>query len=121
MKQIFYNGEIVTMEQEGQQFSAMMIEDDHIVALGSNEELLAMKTEDTIVTDLSGKAILPGFVDAHGHFQMNVMARHLFIDASCAPAGKITSIADLQALLREEIAANPEKNPVIAFNFDDTC
>ena len=36
MKQIFYNGEIVTMEQEGQQFSAMMIEDDHIVALGSN-------------------------------------------------------------------------------------
>ena len=49
MKQIFYNGEIVTMEQEGQQFSAMMIEDDHIVALGSNEELLAMKTEDTIM------------------------------------------------------------------------
>ena len=120
MKQIFYNGEIVTMEQEGQQFSAMMIEDDHIVALGSNEELLAMKTEDAIVTDLSGKTILPGFVDAHGHFQMNVMARHLFIDASCAPAGKITSIADLQALLREEIAAHPEKNPVIAFNFDDT-
>ena len=120
MKQIFYNGEIVTMEAAGQVYSAMLVEDEHIVVLGNDAELMAMKTEDILCADLGGKTILPGFVDGHGHFQMNVMARHLFIDASCAPAGNITSIADLQALLREAIEANPEKNPIIAFNFDDT-
>lgn len=120
MKQIFYNGTIITMEQEGQQYSAMLVEDDRVALLGSDAEILAQRAEDTICTDLAGQTVLPGFVDAHGHFQMNVMARHIFIDASCAPAGKITCIADLQQLLREEIAAHPEKNPVIAFNFDDT-
>ena len=120
MKQIFYNGQIVTMEQEGQVFSAMLVEDDKVALLGSDDEILAQKTEDTVSVDLAGQTVLPGFVDGHGHFQMNVMARHIFIDASCAPTGKITSIADLQELLRAEIAAHPEKNPVIAFNFDDT-
>ena len=120
MKQIFYNGQIVTMEQEGQAFSAMLIEDDKIAALGSDDEILAQKTDDALCTDLDGKTILPGFVDAHGHFQMNVMARHIFIDASCVPAGKVASIADLQQLLRDAIAQHPDKNPVIAFNFDDT-
>ena len=120
MKQIFYNGEIITMEQEGQSYSAMLLEDNRIAALGSDAEILAQKEDDTACVDLAGKTVLPGFVDGHGHFQMNVMARHLFVDASCAPAGKITSIADLQQVLRDAIAQNPEKNPVIAFNFDDT-
>ena len=120
MKQIFYNGEIVTMEQEGQMFSAMLVEDNRIAALGSDAEILAEREDDTVCVDLSGKTVLPGFVDGHGHFQMNVMARHLFVDASCAPAGKITSIADLQQVLRDAIAQNPDKNPIIAFNFDDT-
>ncbi len=120
MKQIFYNGQIITMEQEGQVFSAMLVEDDKVALLGSDDEILAQKTEDTVCVDLAGQTVLPGFVDGHGHFQMNVMARHIFIDASCAPTGKVTSIADLQELLRAEIAAHPEKNPVIAFNFDDT-
>lgn len=120
MKQIFYNGQIVTMEQEGQTVSAMLVDGDKIAALGSDAEIFAQKTDDSICTDLGGKTVLPGFVDAHGHFQMNVMARHLFIDASCAPAGKVKSIGDLQQLLRDAIAENPDKNPVIAFNFDDT-
>ena len=62
MKQIFYNGQIVTMEQEGQAFSAMLIEDDKIAALGSDDEILAQKTDDALCTNLDGKTVLPGFV-----------------------------------------------------------
>lgn len=120
MKQIFYNGTILTMEQANEQVSAMLIEDDHIVFLGSDADVLAQKEADTVCTNLQGKTVLPGFVDAHGHFQLNVMARHLFVDASCAPAGKITCIADLQQALRDAIVQHPERDLVIAFNFDDT-
>ncbi|MBO5115679.1 MAG: hypothetical protein J6C02_06055, partial [Peptococcaceae bacterium] len=67
MKQIFYNGQIVTMEQEGQTVSAMLVDGDKIAALGSDAEIFAQKSDDSICTDLGGKTVLPGFVDAHGH------------------------------------------------------
>ncbi len=120
MKQIFYNGQIVTMEHEGEMVSAMMVQDDRITLLGTDADVLAYKTEDTVCVDLQGETVLPGFVDAHGHFQMNVMARHIFVDASCAPQGSIESIADLQQVLREACAQYPERESIIAFNFDDT-
>ena len=120
MKQIFYNGQIIPMEREGEMVSAMMVQDDRIILLGTDADVLAHKTDATVCINLQGKAVLPGFVDAHGHFQMNLMARHIFLDASCEPQGKIGSIADLQQMLREACDRHPEKDILIAFNFDDT-
>ena len=120
MERILHNGQIITMEQEQEVFSAMLVRDDRVVLLGNDEEVLAHKKVDTVCTDLEGKTVLPGFIDAHGHFQMNVLSRYVFVDAACAPAGKVASIADLLQLLREACDNNPEKDTIIAFNFDDT-
>ena len=35
--------------------------------MGSDEEILATKTANTIVVDLDGRTLMPGFVDAHTH------------------------------------------------------
>lgn len=120
MDQIFYNGNIITMEQEGAVASAMLIEDNCIALLGSDSAVLARKKADTVCINLEGKTVLPGFIDAHGHFQLNVMARHIFIDASCVPTGQVACIADLQQILRDAIAQQPDRALIIAFNFDDT-
>lgn len=64
---LFTNGKIYL---ERDQFAeAMLIEDNIIVKVGSDEELIKeFKPDETI--DLNGKTILPGFIDSHLHFLM---------------------------------------------------
>ena len=120
MDSIYYNGNIITMEKQGEQHSAMLVCGDRIVLLGTDEEVMRRKTASTNCVDLQGKTVLPGFIDAHGHFLINVLASHIFVDVTCAPAGKIACMDDLIQTLKEADAANPGKQTIIAFGFDDT-
>ena len=54
---------------ENQAFAeAMAVDGETIMALGSNEEMLKLKGDDTKVLKLDGKFISPGFIDSHLHF-----------------------------------------------------
>ncbi len=71
--------------------------------------------------DLGGKALLPGFYDAHGHvFVGGIQA--LTANMLASPDGNVTDIASLQGVLRDWIAANTatvEKTKIImGFGFD---
>ena len=46
---------------------AIALRDDEIVAVGGSEQLLALAGPSTQVVDLQGRALLPGFIDAHNH------------------------------------------------------
>lgn len=67
MDLIFYNGKLATMDNEKTICQALAIEGDRIVAVGSDEEILAMKGEDTELVDLEGRLMVPGFNDSHMH------------------------------------------------------
>ena len=64
---IFFNGTILSIDDENSVYEAMMIRGDKIVALGSSENMLSNKTESTVVVDLDGKTIMPGIIEGHGH------------------------------------------------------
>ena len=66
MRHIVYNGHLY--QHCGQFVSALLIEDGIIVSAGSDQDILALQTPDTILTDLQGKTGLPGFNDSHLHF-----------------------------------------------------
>ncbi|MBQ2218487.1 MAG: amidohydrolase family protein, partial [Firmicutes bacterium] len=67
MDTIFYNGKIYTMEKGWDMQSAVAVQDGIIQRVGSDEEVLALKTEGTKCVDLQGKTMLPGFTDSHMH------------------------------------------------------
>jgi len=46
---------------------ALAIEGDRILAVGRGEEILPHAGEDALRIDLKGRAVLPGFIDAHVH------------------------------------------------------
>jgi len=47
---------------------AMAISGDTVIAVGSNREIMKYRGETTVITDLKGKFVAPGFIDSHVHF-----------------------------------------------------
>lgn len=64
---IFYNGHILTMDEELPVVQAVAIQDEFILAVGTNEEILPLAAADTQVIDLNGLTMTPGFIDSHTH------------------------------------------------------
>jgi ligand-binding sensor domain-containing protein len=64
---IFHNGMVLTMEADQPQVEAIAIQGERILALGSDEGILALRGPATQVIDLAGQTLLPGFIDGHTH------------------------------------------------------
>lgn len=64
---VLKNGSVYTVDRDRSWAQAVAIADDKIVFVGSNTEIEPFIESDTVVIDLAGKMVLPGFIDAHGH------------------------------------------------------
>ena len=66
---IYTNGAIYTVNKDQPWAKAVAIKDGRIIAVvGDNSSWNAYKGNDTEVINLDGKMVLPGFIDAHGHW-----------------------------------------------------
>lgn len=70
MQTAYYNGNIITMKDEGI-MNIMIVEDDHIIYVGNDMNQI---NDSMNKIDLEGKTILPGFIDGHSHFMAQAMA-----------------------------------------------
>jgi hypothetical protein len=118
---IFVGGPVLTMNDAQPRAEAVAVKDGKIIAVGTVDEIMALKGEATEVTELDGRALLPGFFDAHGHvFVGGIQA--LTANMLAPPDGDVTDIASLQKVLRDWIAANEETvkktGLVMGFGFD---
>jgi len=66
---IFHGGPIFTMDREGRVVRALATRDDTIAIVGDERSVLRMLGPDTLVVDLRGKALVPGFIDVAGRFE----------------------------------------------------
>lgn len=64
---IFHNAKVYTAEPGQPLQQAVAVEGEKIVAVGSNEAVLALKADGTRVIDLGGKVLMPGMLDSHSH------------------------------------------------------
>jgi predicted amidohydrolase YtcJ len=65
---VVHDAVVLTMDPEMPRASAFAVEGDRFVAVGSDEDVLALVGSDTTVIDLDGKAVTPGFIDSHSHW-----------------------------------------------------
>jgi predicted amidohydrolase YtcJ len=65
---VLSNGQILTVDANFSIVQAIAIQDDRVLAVGSDEEIMALVGPDTEVTDLAGQTIVPGLIDNHMHF-----------------------------------------------------
>ncbi len=66
---ILYNANIATLDPVQPRASAIAIRGDQILAVGSDEDILALAGRDDESVDMGGQTIWPGLVDAHLHLQ----------------------------------------------------
>src|SRR5450631_3968134 len=92
--EILYNARIYAVP-EGAGFGK-------IVAAGGNKEIRALSGPYTRRTDLAGKTVLPGFVDAHTHVAFFGIDHLRSVDCSLA------SIADIQKAIGERASRTPK-------------
>jgi len=119
---IWTGGPILTMNDRAMRAEAIAEAGGRIIAVGSRAEVMMRRGPQTQMIDLQGRALLPGFVDAHGHVMMGGL-QALSANLLAPPDGEVTDIGGLQRTLREWITANQavvnEVKLIIGFGYDD--
>lgn len=65
---IYYGDNIITMEGDAEQYvEAVAVKEDRILFAGTKVEAMKLKSASTILTDLRGKTLMPGFIEQHLH------------------------------------------------------
>lgn len=118
---VFLGDHIATMDPDTEGAEGVAVRGDTIVAVGPRAEIARRIGPATRVVELGERALLPGFIDAHGHLGM-VMLLVDDLNVSSPPVGSMKSIEDIVAALRARIA---ERRPVpgefvVGYGYDDS-
>ena len=66
---ILTNGKIITVDDRFSIAEAVAVRGDRIAAVGTNSEITKLAGPATRRVDLRGRAVVPGLIDNHAHFQ----------------------------------------------------
>ena len=102
---LLLNGKIITVDPADAIAQAVAIKDRRIQAVGTDAEIAPLAGERTQVIDLGGRAVTPGLIDAHNHFQIMGLMDGYYVPFL---PPEVRTIADLQASLAEAVAQTPE-------------
>jgi len=64
---IIFNARIWTGDSTFPEVTALAIRGDRIIAIGADADVRALAVEGTLIADLRGRRVIPGFHDAHWH------------------------------------------------------
>lgn len=120
---IWTGGPILTMNDAAMKAEAVAVKDGKILAVGSKADVLATKGDKTEVIDLGGRALLPGFVDAHGHVMMGGL-QAMAANMLAPPDGEVKDIPGLLQTLKDWVEANKEvvskAKLILGFGYDQS-
>jgi predicted amidohydrolase YtcJ len=121
---LFIGQHIVTMEpdsRDSEQPTAVAVKGEQIVWTGSMADSAAWTGPGTVVHELGEQALLPGFIDAHGHLTF-LAATISWANLASPPVGRVTDLESLNSQLSAYIDANgiPAGAWVLANGYDDS-
>ena len=118
---IYTGGDIVTVNDAQPSAEALAVKDGKIVAVGTRAEVeKAHKGASTTVVDLGGKALLPGFLDAHSHYISSLTVANQ-VNVYAPPAGPGKDADSIVAELVKFRDANkiPKGEVIQAYGYDE--
>lgn len=134
---ILHDAKVRTMDDAIGIAEAVAVSGDRILAVGSNEEILALRDAHSRVIDLDGRTLIPGLVDTHLHLDevgenlqkiptndlrsLDVLLERIAAEAERLPAGEWivgasdwheSQLAENRFPSREELDAVAPNHPV---------
>ncbi len=94
METLYFNGDILTMEDDQKTVEAVLVSDGKICAVGNYDVLLSQKSAECVLYDLQGKTLMPSFLDGHSHFTQTAQFMN------CADLSGAESFADIVEILK---------------------
>ena len=112
---ILHNANIITLDESKPGAAAVAIRGQRIAAVGTDSDILFHKGPKTRIIDCQGKAVVPGFNDAHCH-PIALAAGLLSVD--CGPAS-VRSIRDIQEAIRRRASQTREGHWIRATGYNE--
>src|SRR5271163_4778895 len=114
---IVINAKVITIDKDHPSAQAFAIDNGRFTAVGTNAEILKLKTPSTKVIDLKGETVTPGFNDAHLHPQA------LFAEGTphyrvWLGADKVKTIDELVAALKRQAAVTPPGARISGYGYN---
>jgi len=98
---IYFGGNIITMEGDVASYvEAVAIKDGKIIFVGSKADAEKIKGVATLMNDLKGQTLLPGFIDGHAHFA-GFPVQAIGANILPPPDGGVSNIPLLQDTLKK--------------------
>jgi predicted amidohydrolase YtcJ len=95
---LIIGADVRTMNPQAPRVEAIAARAGRIVALGDSARLESLRGPSTVVLDARGATVLPGLIDAHGHFGHVARSMATAVDCRTPPVG---SVADILARAAE--------------------
>lgn len=116
---IFKNGTILTMDARNSTAEAVAVRNGRIEAVGTTREVNQWITDESVVVDLEEKTLIPGFIEAHGHFPWSGFDA-VGVNLNSPPIGSMTRVSEVIEELKKKTADLEKGKWVIGFGYDDT-
>jgi predicted amidohydrolase YtcJ len=100
---IVTNAKVATMVKEGAYAQAVAMQGGIITAVGTNAQVMKLKTQGTQVIDAGGRTVIPGLNDSHLH----IIREGLNYNAELRWDG-VTSLKRALQMLKEQAARTPD-------------
>ncbi|MCK6591308.1 MAG: amidohydrolase [Polyangiaceae bacterium] len=111
---IFWNGVFITQDPRLPIAEAVAVRGERIVAAGSLDEIQKMSGAPTEHIDLGGRAVVPGFNDAHVHVWK---VGHLLTGMLDLRGAK--SLADIESKIRERASKAPPNTWILGRGYNE--
>ena len=117
---IYSGGDIVTVNDAAPTAEALAVKDGKILAVGTAAAVFKTKGDGTEMIDLSGKTLLPGFIDGHSHFinSLTLASQANVFPPPFGPGDSIESIVAALKALQKDHNIQPGQL-IMAYGYDD--
>jgi len=119
---IYFGGEIVTINDDQPSVEAVAVKDGKIRAVGTRIDLeRSYQGKATVMVDLAGKTLLPGFLDPHSHYINSLtMANQVNVFAPPAGPGKDVDAIVAELVKFRDARKIPAGETIMAYGYDET-
>jgi len=109
---------VITVDPDHPSAQAFAFDNGRFTAVGTNEHILKHRTPSTVVIDLRGKTVTPGFNDAHLHpqaiFDQNSPYYRVWLGGD-----RVKTMSDLIAALQRKAAITPPGKLISGYGYND--